>query len=96
MFRTEIQYNKPVYVGTSVLDLSKLCMLDFHYNTIHKNLNNLIYTDTDSLIYSIKHEEIYIYKRIKENKYHFDLSDSIRMELKDNTNNKVIGNVKMT
>ena len=37
MFRTEIVYNKPIYVGTSVLDLSKLCMMDFHYNTIHKN-----------------------------------------------------------
>lgn len=95
MFRAEIQYNKPVYVGTSVLDLSKLCMMDFHYNTIHKNFENnynLIYSDTDSLIYSIKHDDIYEW--IKDNKIHFDLSDSIRTELKDNTNKKVIGKFK--
>ena len=34
MFKTEIIYDKPIYVGTSVLDLSKLCMMDFHYNVI--------------------------------------------------------------
>jgi len=91
----EIVYDKPVYVGTSVLDLSKLCMMDFHYNTIHKNFENdynLIYSDTDSLVYRIEHDDIYDW--IKENKEHFDLSDSIRQDLKDNTNKKVLGKFK--
>ena len=54
--KTSTVYDKPVYVGCAILDLSKLRMLDFHYNTIHKNLNgyyDLLYSDTDSLVYHI-------------------------------------------
>ena len=36
MFKKEIVYDKPIYVGTSVLDLSKLVMMDFRYNVIQK------------------------------------------------------------
>jgi hypothetical protein len=32
--KTATMYDKPVHVGCAVLDLSKLPMLDFHYNTI--------------------------------------------------------------
>ncbi|MFM7989120.1 MAG: hypothetical protein ACKPKO_58385, partial [Candidatus Fonsibacter sp.] len=95
MYKREIVYDKPIYVGTSILDLSKLTMMKFHYNTIHKNFEgryNLIYSDTDSLVYSIQHNDIYEW--IKQNKEHFDLSDSIRPELKDNTNKKVLGKMK--
>ena len=79
MYKKEILYDKPLYVGTSILDLSKLCMLDFHYNVIHKafeNNYNLIYSDTDSLVYDIRTPDLYEW--IKNNKSHFDLSDSKR------------------
>ena len=69
--------------------------MDFHYNTIRKNFENqfnLIYSDTDSLVYRIEHNDIYEW--IKDNKEHFDLSDSIRPDLKDNTNKKVLGKFK--
>jgi hypothetical protein len=52
MYRKEVVYDKPIYIGTSILDLSKVCMMDFHYNVIHKNFKgryNLVYSDTDSL-----------------------------------------------
>ena len=94
-YKGKVIYNKPVYAGTSILDISKVCMMDFHYNVIHKNFNpcyNLVYSDTDSLIYSIQHEDIYEW--IKVNKHYFDLSDSVRPELQDKENKKVYGTFK--
>jgi hypothetical protein len=59
-----------MYIGTSILDLSKVHMMDFHYNVIHKNFEeryNLIYSDTDSFMYSIQHDDIYEWiKEIKK------------------------------
>ena len=60
MFKEEIVYDKPLYVGTSILDLSKLCMMEFHYDVINKEFENkydLIYSDTDSLVYNIKTDD---------------------------------------
>ena len=62
--------NKPIYVGFTVLDLSKWTMYDFHYNFIIsilltllfllKNFDaQLLFTDTDSLTYEIKSENVY-------------------------------------
>ena len=51
---------KPIYVGFTVLELSKWMMYDFHYNFIKKNFNaELLFTDTDSLTYEIKSENVY-------------------------------------
>ena len=83
MYKQEIVYDKPIYVGTGILDLSKLCMMEFHYDVIHENFKdkyNLIYSDTDSLVYSIQHHDIYEW--IKNNNQHVDLSDSLRPDFK--------------
>ena len=47
--------NKPIYVGFSVLDLSKLLMYEFHYEKMRKWFNKieLCLTDTDSFLYQI-------------------------------------------
>ena len=55
-----LMLNKPIYVGFTVLDLSKSMMYDFHYNFIKKNFNaELLFTDTDSLTYEVKSENVY-------------------------------------
>ena len=62
MYKKEIVYDKPLYVGTSVLDLSKLCMMEFHHDVIHKEYENkydLIYSDTDSMVSNIKTNDVY-------------------------------------
>ena len=95
MLRTEIVYDKPLYVGTSILDLSKLCMMEFHYDVINKEFENkydLIYSDTDSLVYNIYTDDLYEW--IKNNKAHFDLSESKREDLKDDENIKALGKFK--
>ena len=52
--------NNPIYVGFTVLELSKWLMYDFHYNFIKKHFDaELLFTDTDSLTYQIKSEDAY-------------------------------------
>ena len=89
MMKDTVVMNKPIYVGTSILDLSKICMMRFHYEVIHKNLEGnyyVIFTDTDSLVYDIRHHDIYEW--ISQHREHFDLSDSQGSELQDDTNKK--------
>lgn len=52
--KVKLLLNKPIYIGMSILDLSKLFMFEFHYGFIKKqyggNAKRLM-TDTDSLFY---------------------------------------------
>ena len=55
-----LMLNKPIYVGFTVLKLSKWMIYNFHYNFIKKNFNGeLLFTDKDSLTYEIKSENVY-------------------------------------
>jgi len=61
MRKMSITLDRPLYVGQSILDISKTLMYDFHYNYIKKNYANfkLIYGDTDSFAYYCKTPDIY-------------------------------------
>ena len=63
--------NKPIYVGFTVLELSKWLMYDFHYNFIKKHFDaELLFTDTDSLTYEIKSKDVY--EEFFKHKHWFD------------------------
>ena len=67
-------------------------MYDFHYNFIQKNFNaELLSTDTDSLTYEIKSENVY--EEFFKWKHLFDFSNYLK-EFSDDTNKKVIGKMK--
>ena len=59
--RTKLGFDKPVYVGMAILDLSKTLMYDFHYGYAKKRWTNLklCFTDTDSLLYEIGTEDVF-------------------------------------
>ena len=86
--------NKPIYVGFTVLELSKWLMYDFHYNFIKKNFNaELLFTHTDSLTYEIKSENVY--KEFFKRKDLFDFSNySKDSEFFDVINMEVISKMK--
>ena len=89
-----LMLNKPIYVGFTVLELSKWLMYDFHYNFIKKNFSaELLFTDTDSLTYEIKSENIY--EDFYRQKDLFDYSNySKDSKFFDESNKKVIGKMK--
>ena len=67
--------DKPIYVGISIPDLSKLFMYDYHYNHIKRKLDaNLIFTYAGSLTYEIKTEED-IYEIFCKDENLFDFSN---------------------
>ena len=62
MKKTSLTMNKPVYLGMSILELSKIIMFDFHYKYIkpkYRNKAKLLFTDTDSFLYEIQTEDFY-------------------------------------
>ena len=77
MKKTKLVFNKPVYLGMCILDLSKTLLYDFHYNYINRKYGDkakLLFTDTDSLMYEIQTEDFY--KDISSGvKQRFDTSD---------------------
>ena len=97
MKKVKIKMNKPIYLGLSILDISKITMYEFWYDFIkskYANSAKLCYMDTDSFIINIKTEDFY--KDISENVMErFDSSIYIYdRPLPINVNKKVVGLMK--
>merc|ERR1711954_563985 len=67
MEKTSVTLNKPRYIGSAILALSKTVMYEFHYSYMAKKFKDckLLFTDTDSFCYSIPYVKD-VYAAIKE------------------------------
>ena len=97
MNKARVKMNKPIYLGLSILDISKILMFEFWYDYMKPKYGNrvkLCYMDTDSFIMSIKTN--YFYKDISiDVDKRFDTSNyEINRPLPTGKNKKVIGLMK--
>ena len=96
MHKSRLVLNRPVYVGMSILDLSKHLMYDFYYNQLQKQYGDqcqLLYTDTDSLLLEIETDDVYQDMAKHANLY--DTSDYPKdSRLHSTVNKKVLGKMK--
>ena len=97
MNKTKVKMNKPIYLGLSILGISKILMYEFWYDYMKPKYDNnvkLCYMDTDSFIMNIKTEDFYkdvandVEKRFDTSNYEVDRPLSI------GKNKKVIGLMK--
>ena len=97
MNKTRVKMNKPIYLGLSILDISKILMYEFWYDYMKPKYGNdekLCYVDTDSFVMNIKIEDFYkdiandVEKRFDTSNYEVD------RPLPTGKNKKVIGLMK--
>ena len=97
MNKTKVKMNKPVYLGLSILEISKILMYEFWYDYVKPKYGDnikLCYMDTDSFIMNIKTEDFYndIANDVERM---FDTSNyEVNRPLSTGKNKKVIGLMK--
>ena len=88
---------KPIYLGLSILEISKIIMYEFWYDYVKKKYGDMVklcYMDTDSLIINIKTKDFYkdIAQDVEER---FETSNyDVDRPLPKGKNKKVIGLMK--
>ena len=97
MKKTKIKMNKPIYLGLSILEISKILMYEFWNDYMKPKYNynvELCYMDTDSFVMNIKANDFY--KDISHDvECKFDISNyEVKRPLPIGKNKKVIGLMK--
>ena len=92
--KSVLTLDKPIYVGFSISELSKLLMYKFHYEYVKNKFDaKLLFTDTDSLVYEIKGKNVYEQSYLDRKL--FDFSEyPISSKYYDPANKKVLGKMK--
>ena len=97
MRKVKVKMNKPIYLGLSILDLSKITMYEFWYDYVkvkYEDRVKLCYMDTDSFVLNLRTKDFY--KDISEDVK--DRSDTSNFNcdrpLPIGVNKKVIGLMK--
>ena len=97
MKKVKVKMNKPIYLGLSILDISKITMYEFWYDYVkikYQDKARLCYMDTNSFVVNIKTKDFYkdisqdVNKRFDTSNYTFD------RPLPTGINKKVIGLTK--
>ena len=97
MRKVKVKMNKPIYLGLSIFDISKITMYEFWYDYVkikYQDKARLGYMDTDSFVVNIKTKDFYkdisqdVNKRFDTSNYTFD------RPLPTGINKKVIGLMK--
>ena len=97
MKQVKVKINKPIYLGLSILEISKIIIYEFWYDYMKRKYGDMVklcYTDTDSLVMTIKTKEFCkdIAQGVQER---FDTSNySVDRPLPKGKNKKVIGLMK--
>ena len=94
MRKVKVNMNKLIYLGMTILDISRILMYEFLYDYLklkYKENLNLYYMDTDSFIFNVKTEDWY--KDISYDiEQRFDPSNiQTNIQIKNNINRKVLG-----
>ena len=92
--KSVLTLNKPIYVGFSIFELSKLLMYKFHYEYA-KNIFDakLLFTNTDSLVYEIKGKDVYEVSYSDEHLLDFS-EHPVNSKFYDPAKKKVLGKMK--
>ena len=97
MRKVKVKMNRPIYLGLSILDISKITMYEFWYDYVkikYQDKARLCYMDMDSFVVNIKTKDFYedisqdVNKRFDTSNYTFD------RPLSTGINKKVIGPMK--
>ena len=97
MKKVKVKMNKLIYLGLSILEISKIIMYEFWYDYVKKKYGDMVklcYMDTGSLIMNIKTKDFYkdIAQDVEES---FDTSNyDVDRPLPKGKNKKVIGLMK--
>ena len=108
--KTKVKMNKPIYLGLSILEISKILMDEFWYDYMKPKYNNdvkICYMDTDSFVMHIKTNDFYkdiasdVENRFDTSNYEANTSETTagpssleRRPLPTGKNKKVIGLMK--
>ena len=104
--KTKVKMNKPIYLGLSILEISKILMYEFWYDYMKQKYSNdvkLCYMDTDSFVMHIKTNDFYkdiasdVENRFDTSNYEVNTSETstlARRPLPTGKNKKVVGLMK--
>ena len=96
--KVTLTLNKPAYVRMCILELTKVLMKKFHYDynkNKYSNKSRMLFTETDSLMYKIKTEDVY--EDFSNDKEMFNFSNSsTKSKYYDNSNKLVVDKMEYT